>query len=285
MDYRTLDQGELEAQFNPRIAVADVESRLADYVSRSQIARGDLRHRIDIAYGDTPLQTLDVFPAARADAPLHVFIHGGYWRALDKSDHSFIAAPLVAAGATVVMLNYDLCPAVTLDAIVRQVRAGIAWVHGNAGQLGGDPNRLTISGHSAGAHLAVMAMHEDWKRAAGLPLDMIKAVVAVSGIYDLTPVLGISVNQDVRLTEPMMQANSPTLDPPPPSAPLLLAVGEDETPAWIQQTLDLHRRCEGRGVNSRLMRVPGRDHFSVALDMADADAPLFHAIRRHIGLT
>ena len=139
----------LEAHLNPRLAVPDFADHLARYETMSAAARQRLEGKLDLPYGASPLERLDVFPAATAGAPLHIFIHGGYWRALDKSQHSLVAEPLVAAGICTVLINYDLCPAVTLDRIVEQCGEAIAWTFRNAREFGADPARLTLSGHSA----------------------------------------------------------------------------------------------------------------------------------------
>ncbi len=272
------DAERLEAQYNPRVAVADFERYLDDFAALSRAARGRLEGTLDVAYGGSALQTLDVFPAAGAAPPINLFIHGGYWRGLDKSDHSYLALPLVAAGATAVVLNYDLCPSVSVDDIVGQVRTAVAWVWRHGRELGGDPERLYLSGHSAGGHLAVMAMAHDWAGAEGLPADLIKGVTAVSGVYDLAPVLDISVNQEIGLTPEMARRNSPLLAPPRPTCPLLLAIGERETPAWIAQSVDFHAACRAGGVDCALLRVPGEHHFSIALALADPATPLFQAL-------
>jgi arylformamidase len=284
MDLDLLSADEREAQMNPRVAVPEAEAYLADFAQRSAEARARLEGRLDIAYGDTPLQALDVFAAAGGGgAPLHIFIHGGYWRALDKNANSFVAEGLVDAGATAVLLNYDLCPAVTLDDIVGQVRAAIAWIHGHAGDLGGDPNRIFISGHSAGAQLAMMALGHDWE-ADGLPSDLIKGAVGVSGVYDLLPVLKISVNDDVRLSEDMAARNSPTRHPPATSAPLVVAVGQQETPAFVAQSKDFHQTCVNAGLDSRYLECPGDDHFSVLYTLANPISSLCGLVLRQMSL-
>ena len=274
----------LEAQYNPRVAVADFERYLDDFAALSRAARGRLEGTLDVAYGASALQTLDVFPAAGEAPPINLFIHGGYWRGLDKSDHSYLAEPLVAAGATTVVLNYDLCPSVSVDDIVGQVRAGVAWVWRHGAELGGDPERLYLSGHSAGGHLAVMAMAHDWAAREGLPADLIKGVTAVSGVYDLAPVLDISVNEEIGLTPEMARRNSPLLAPPRPACPLLLAIGERETPAWIAQSVDFAAACRTHGVDVELLRVPGEHHFSIALALADPARALLQAVLAQMGL-
>lgn len=283
MDLDQLSPDELEAQMNPRIAVPEAEDYIADYVQRSAEARERLGGRIDVAYGDTPLQAVDVFPAADGGAPIHIFIHGGYWRALDKSANSFVAEALVQAGATAVMLNHDLCPAVTLDDIVGQVCKAIAWVHGNAGNLNGDPNRIFVSGHSAGAHLAMMALAHDWE-SDGLPPNLIKGAVGVSGVYELAPILRTSVNADVRLTDDMAARNSPTRHPPVTSAPLVVAVGQQEPEAFIDQSKDFHQACMNAGLDSQYLECPGDDHFSVLYTLANPISGLCGLVLRQMSL-
>ncbi|MFQ5959471.1 MAG: alpha/beta hydrolase, partial [Alphaproteobacteria bacterium] len=278
-----LSDAEIEAELNPRVAVPDAERYLAEYAARSEAARARLAGTLDVAYGDAPAQTLDVFPAAGEAPPIHVFIHGGYWRALDKSDHSFLAAPLVSAGATVVVLNYSLCPAVTLDDIVGEVRAGLAWIWRHAAEFGGGAARIFVSGHSAGAQLAAMAMAHDWT-AEGLPADLIKGVAGVSGVYELAPVMRISVNEEIRLDREMALRNSPTLRPPRPLAPVLVAVGADEPPGFIKQSRDFLAACRVCGVACDYMAVRGEHHFSILYALADATTPLHRAVLAQMGL-
>lgn len=284
MDYDRLSDEEVEAQFNPRVAVKDAERYLAEFAERSRAARERMDGKLDVAYGEHRMSTLDVFRAASENPPLHVFLHGGYWRALDKSDHSFLAEPLVAAGATTVVLNYDLCPQVTVDDIVRQVRAGITWIYHHAADLGGDRDRFYLSGHSAGAQLAVMALDRNWLESEGLPADAIKGIVAVSGIYDLTPVLRITVNEEIRLTYEMAERNSPMRHPPDPLAPVLIAVGGEETVGWIEQSRDFDETCRRSGVACGYLEVPGAHHFSILYELADRDSPLCRVALRQMAL-
>ncbi len=283
VSYEDLSDRDLEQQLNPRLAVPDFEEKLARYVRASELARAELGPPREVAYGESALQTADVFAGPGADAPINVFVHGGYWRALDKRDHSFVAPPLVAAGACAVIINYELCPAVTVDDIVEQVRRAIVWAYDEPASVPGDRDRFFVSGHSAGAHLAAMAMATDWS-ARGLPADAVKGYAAVSGIYELAPVLRVSVNQEIRLTPEMAARNSPTLAPPPPVAPLLLAVGERETPAWIRQSTDFAAACEKNSVDVTYLPVPGMDHFEIGASLGDAESPVVRAILAQMGL-
>ena len=152
---------DIETQFNPRHAVPNVEAHAARTQQLSQEARQRHEGIYNLRYGPGPLATLDVFKAAPSNAPLHVFLHGGYWRGRDKSDFSYLADALLPHGITTIVMNYDLCPQVELPAIVDQVAQGLAWVHEHAADWGADPHRYSASGHSAGAHLiaACLARH------------------------------------------------------------------------------------------------------------------------------
>jgi len=268
---------DLERQMNPRLAVPDVERLIADMAARGRSALEQLKGARDLRYGDGKLTTLDIFPAGE-DAPCVVLIHGGYWRALDKDDYAFAVQPLLDAGIAVASLNYDLCPGVTLDEIVVQCRYAIGWLRREGANYGFADDRFTLVGHSAGAHLAVMLMRQDWGGAEALPDDILKSVVAISGVYDLEPVRHISVNEQVRLTVETARRNSPMLEPPRPVCPLLVAIGTAETPMWIQQSVDFHAVCRDHGVDASLLRVPGANHFDTALVLGDPAHPLTRAI-------
>lgn len=256
---------EIEQQYNPRKAVSDVEQHalriaaLSERVRHARVAAG--RARLDLRYGTEPLSTLDVFPAEAANAPIHVFLHGGYWRGRDKSDYSCVADALVPHGITTVVMNYDLCPSVELPAIVEQVRQGFAWVHAHAAELGGDPKRFTASGHSAGAHLIAAALSADRQGGAGTRLP--QAAVLVSGIYELEPVLRVSVNKEIRLQPGQVDAMSPMRHPPLPSVPLVVAVGGAETTCWVAESRNYAETCSRQGSQCLYAELPGANHYTV----------------------
>jgi len=284
MNYSELSDSEINRQFMPRLAVADYESWLAADAELSETARRTLPCHLDITYGDTALQRLDIFPPARAPAPVQVFFHGGYWRALDKSTYRLIALSLAPAGIATVLVNYDLCPAVTLDDIVGQTMASLAWVHRNGAAYGCDPARLYVSGNSAGAHLAAMALAQDW-RAQGLPGDLIKGACCITGIYDIAPVLRIDANAEIRLKPEMVARNSPLSLPLPARPPVIVAVGADETPLWIKQSTDYAEMLRANGVAAELMIIPRVHHFSITRSLADPEGVLPHAMRRQMGMS
>jgi len=286
-DYRGLSGLDLESHYNPRLAVPDFEDYLASHQRLSEAAAGRLDGHTDLHYGSHTLQTLDVYPAAERDAPVHVFIHGGYWRALDKALYRFIAPPLVASGVTTVLLNYRLAPAVTVGEIVEDVLAALRWVDDQAVAHGGDRRRITISGHSAGAHLAAMVLAHDWT-AEDRPADLVKGAALLSGIYDLAPVPLLPVNQEIGLTPEHATAMSPMLRPPllregvdPPR--ILIGAGGDEPADWIRQSVDYAALCDSLGLSVTHQNFPGENHFSMMERMTDPESPMFRAVRTLVG--
>ena len=231
-------------------------------------------------YGATALQKVDVFPAepaGRTRAPIHVFFHGGYWRAQDKANFAFVAEPLVRAGICTVIANYDLCPAVTLDDVVGSARRALAWTWRHAAEFGADPARLTISGSSAGAHLQAMALAHDWP-AEGLPADLIKGAVPISGIYDPEPARHISVNAEIGLTEAIARRNDALALEPRVRCPVALFVGGDEPSLWRQQTELYAAHLRRHGLDPSLTVVPGAHHFSILDQYLDPASPVIRAI-------
>jgi arylformamidase len=267
----------LNQQFMPRIAVPDHEKWLAEDLALSAKVRARPGARLDVPYGPGPRQKLDIFPAARPGAPILVWIHGGYWRALSKEHYTSIAPPLLAAGAAVVLVGYDLCPRVTLSELLAQTRAALRWVRGHAAEMGGNPDRLILAGNSAGAHICAMALQHDWAGET-FPVESIRAAALVTGIYDLTPVPLIPVQDDVRLTPGDVTQLSPQLLPVRAKAKCLVAVGGDEPEMWIGQSRDYHAKLQQAGIDSQLMVVPKRHHFSITRDLADAGTPLTQAV-------
>ena len=213
-----------ETRYNPRLAVPEYAQHFESWAKRSEQTRQALDCYLDLPYGSHPMEKLDMFRAQGASRGLLMFIHGGYWRALDKSQHSFVARPFVDAGVTVAMINYALCPAVTVEDIVRQVLQATAWLYRNGGNFGAPYHRLHAAGHSAGGHLTAMMLAARWPRfAPDLPAKVVQGGLSVCGIFDVEPVMNTpSVNVDVRLTPAMARKVSPALMPPATDAPLYL---------------------------------------------------------------
>ena len=283
MTYRNLSPEALELEFNPRAVARNIDERLATYAAESAETRARLDCALDVRYGPGAKETLDIFPAADSGAPVLLFIHGGYWRAMDKSDYSFIADVFQPAGATTVVINYDLCPTVTLDTIVEQSNRSIAWTFRNIADYGGDPERIYVSGNSAGGHLTAMALAHDWE-AEGLPVDIIKGAAPITGVMDCEPVLDITVNELVRLEPEAARRLSPLRNPPRRALPLLVAVGGAEPRLWIEMSEDYAALCRKHGIECEYLEIPDHDHFDISRAVGDPESPLARAMLRMMGL-
>ncbi len=279
------DRSTLDKNYNLRAAVPEFQSWFDRYEAASRAFRERWPGRLDLAYGNSPRQAIDLFlPAGAARPPLLAFIHGGYWQGRDRKDFSYLAEPLVAAGAAVALLGYDLAPAVTMDTIVAEIREGLAWLHRNAGAQGFDPDRIFIAGHSAGGHLVAMALATDWQGAFGLPVDLIKGGTAISGVFDLEPIRRCYLNEVLRMDVAEAARNSPLHLPPGHPCPVVVTVGERETPAFHEQSQAYAARLATAGWRAELVTQPGLDHFAIVMSLADPGAPVVQAIRRQMGL-
>ncbi|MBI4526322.1 MAG: alpha/beta hydrolase [Deltaproteobacteria bacterium] len=281
--YKGFTQEEMEFQFNPQVSAPDYPRWAEERKKASLRAREALKSYLDVSYGSSPRQVMDIFPAAKSGAPVLAYIHGGYWRGGSKEENCHFAELCVKRGATVAVLEHDLCPSVTVTEIVRQIRSAIVWIHGNIAKYGGNPSRLYLAGSSAGGHLVAMALAHDWQKEA-LPRQLIKGATAISGVYDLDAVLHVSVNNEIRLEEDSARENSPFLHPPLPYSPLIIAVGGDETRGWKQMSEDFFTLCKKRGVECEYLEVPGAHHFSLSAHLADPNSPLARAILRQTSL-
>lgn len=279
--FRHYDKAALDAEYNNRVKVKNAMDWIARYGAESARARAELPMRFDVPFGRHHAERLDVFPAPAPGAPIHVFIHGGYWHRLDKADFSFVTRAFREAATVVV--NYALVPTVDLDELVRQVRASVAWVHANARSFGGDPARITVSGHSAGGHLVAMLLATDW-REFGAPADVVKAGCAISGLYDLEPIRLCYLNDVLALSPESARRNSPVHLKPTARVPLSLVVGAEEGPEYHRQTDDLAAAWRNYGVPIEVTDATGHDHFSIISELERPDTPLARAIRKQIGL-
>jgi arylformamidase len=273
----------LDAQYNLRAAVPDHLAYFASYEAESAALRARWLGRLDLSYGPTPRQAIDLFLPGPPDAPLLVFIHGGYWQSRDRKDFSFVAGPFLERGAAVALIGYDLAPSVRMDAIVAQIRAGLAWLHRHAPDHGPDARRMYLAGHSAGGHLVATALATDW-RTFDLPGDVIQGVCAISGVFDLEPIRRCYLNDVVGLDADEARRNSPIHQPLHGRCPVTVAVGELETRAFHEQSRAFVARLEGDGWPYRLLVQPGVDHFGIVMSLSDPDAPLVQAIARQMGL-
>ncbi|HSK28518.1 MAG TPA: alpha/beta hydrolase [Candidatus Limnocylindria bacterium] len=281
--YKGFQPDEMEYQFNPRVSVPEFPELAKIRGAQARQVRESAKSWLNVAYGSSPRESLDIYAADKAGGPVLVYIHGGYWRSGSKEENCNFVPTFTERGATVVLAEYDLCPQVTVSDIVRQTRASIAWVYRNILRYGGDSGRLFVSGHSAGGHLTAMALAHDWEK-EGLARDLIKGAVATSGVYDLEMVMRISVQEQVRMTPEVAKLNSPFLNPLRVRCPLVVAVGSDEPKGWQQMSEDYFRFCKEHGINVEYLVVPGANHYTMTEKFLDADNPLTQAVLRQMGI-
>ncbi|MEJ8810987.1 alpha/beta hydrolase [Variovorax ureilyticus] len=269
------DPAWLDRMYNNRVLVPEHPAYFARWAAQSAELRDALTAHIDLPYGDGPNETLDVFPAAEPNAPVLVFIHGGYWRALDKSEHSFVARAFHARGVCVVMPNYALCPGtperpIGIADIALQMARALEWTWRNIATYGGDPSRITVAGHSAGGHLAAMLLGCDWKALApDLPADLVRNALSISGIHDLRPIQHTPFLASVlNLTDADSLRVSPALWPAPARGKLYTVAGGDESAEFLRQN-ELIREAWGADVVPVCEALPGHHHFSVLETLAD----------------
>lgn len=283
--YRGMDRDEIDYQLNLRGRWPEHTESIALWQRESAAVRGRLAGHLDLSYGPSAGQTLDIFPASgpgpgpgsgpgRGAAPLLAFIHGGYWQGLDKDDFSYLAPPFVESGIAFASLNYDLAPAVTIGEIVGQIRRAFAWLAAKGADYGIDPARIYVVGHSAGGHLAAMMMASDL-----IPADLIKGGCCVSGVYELEP-LRLSYQQEVlRIDEETVRTMSPLRCLPAQAGPLICAVGSIETDEFLRQQDEFVNAWRAGGLEARVVDLPERQHFTAIDALSEPEHPLFAAVK------
>lgn len=277
--YKGYRDEELEFQFNPQVSVPEYPQLSAGRRKKSQAVRAKLKGWLDVPYGDTARQVMDIFPARPAGAPVFLYVHGGYWRGGSKEDNCNFAELFVDRGITVAVIEYDLCPKVTVPEIVREVREAVAWSYRNIAGYGGEPTKLFIGGHSAGGHLTAMALAHEWER-EGLPANIIKGAVITSGVHDLEMVMHVSINEEIRMTREIARSSSPLVHPPVVRCPILVGVGGAEPKGWQQMSEDYYRFCRDHGADAEYLVVPDANHYTMSQHLADSESPLTRAIFR-----
>ena len=262
MDSR--DGAWFDAMYNNRALVPEHPAFLARWAVESAVARSDGPCELDIAYGSGDGERLDVFPAAHGDAPVLLFVHGGYWRSLDKSDHSFVAPAFTRDGACVVIPNYALCPAVTIPHITLQVARAVVWTWHNIGRFGGDRRRIVVAGHSAGGQLAAMMLACLWQKLdPALPRSVVGGALAISALHDLDPIMRTPFLQPaLRLTPAQVAQASPARLPAPREGTLYSAAGGAESAEYHRQNR-LIQEAWGTQAVPVCELLPGLHHFSV----------------------
>lgn len=275
-----IDKEFLEQEYNPRNQIPHFAEFFARWKTQAQAARESLHGRLNLAYGPSPSENLDYFPAAPADAPLLIFIHGGYWRAFDKADFSWVAPAYIAAGISVAVLNYGLAPAVPIRDIVQQVRRACAWLFANAADIGVDSRRIFCAGHSAGGHLTAMMLATEWSAVSrALPDRLLAGALAISGLFDLVPLTHAEfLRHDLGLDTAGARALSPAALGLRNEAPLMRAVGALESSEFHRQAVLIADHWPSACTDG-LIDVPGCNHLSVCDAFATTGNVLFDATR------
>ncbi len=282
--YRSFSaQSEFDAQYNPSLALSDPDAPGQHYMAMAARARATLPCMLDVPYGPTREETLDIFPAAQPKAPVFVFIHGGYWRALSSKTFSGVALGLQARGITTVVINYALCPRVTIDEIVRQTRAALAWTLRNIQQYGGDPGRVAIGGHSAGGHLTAMALQTAWADDYGLAQDPFVAALPFSGLFDIEPLRFSYLQPQIQLDDGIIRRNSPAFLVRPCKTPVWITWGGAESTEFARQSELYHQAWQAAGNPSELRAIPGANHFTVIGGLEDADSAVCRWLAEKLG--
>lgn len=276
--YRGYDRAGLDREYDNRTKVPgfDFAGFLRDCEAHSEHARAVHDCVLDVPYGDSPAERLDIFRAAAPGAPVHVFFHGGYWRMLDKKDFSYVANGLVPHGVTVVIVNYALIPKVGMDELIEQCRRSLRWVAGNIAAYGGDPDRISISGHSAGGHIVAMMLASEWQS------PPFTHACAISGIFELEPVRLCFLNEILDLQPDVVARNSPRFLPRRVWCPFTVAVGEREGDEYLRQSNDFGAAWSDAGNTVNVDVLAGEDHFSIRAQYGDPGSDIVAlALGRH----
>ena len=262
--------------YRNRDFIPDFDAILAETAARSRALSAQARMHADVSYGASPRERMDILlpETSLAGAPLHMFIHGGYWRSGRKEDHHLVAAPVLAAGGIAAIVTYDLMPATRLDVIVRQVRAAAAHLVALAPGLGADPGRFTVSGHSAGAHLACYLAGHGPQEQARPPLPPLRGLFLVSGIYDLSGIPGSFLKDEAKMTPQEAGAWSPLTSDHDPTPRRVITRGEAETRPFHEQAEAMAASLDVSGAKVELRKEVGLNHLNVVLSLAEPTSPL-----------
>jgi arylformamidase len=281
-----LDQVELDAAYDQSVYAPTLGQILKRYASSSDETRARLGAPRRFAYGPTPVEALDLYPAKKLNAPIFVFVHGGAWRRGEAKDYGFPAELFVNAGVNYIALDFIAVDAANGDIgiMAEQVRRGIAWAYQNAATFGGDANRFYIGGHSSGGHLCGVALVTDWQKDFGLPADMVKGGLCMSGMYDMKPVRLSKRSAYVKFTDDMERAMSSLRQIDQLRAPIIVAYGSYETPEFQRQNRDFAAAVKAAGKVIELIEAPNYNHFEMCETLANPYGPNGRAALKLMGL-
>lgn len=278
--FRNFNRAELDQQYNNLAKVSpDVLKAHRQYWEQeSERAKGAWVHQLDIPYGKTALEKLDIYqPSSEGPHPVVIYIHGGYWRSGDKADCGYLSNALCAAGAVAVIINYGLVPATPVGEQVEHCAAAVRWTRENIKAHGGDPDQIIVIGHSAGAHLAAMLLAMPAGRPI-LPEGAIKGIYALSGIYDLEPVARSYLNDSVALSDDDVRRFSPVRLDHHVKVPCVVGVGLDEGDEYVRQAQEMARHWQHGGVAVALRLFANEDHFTIRSKWDRSGNPVFDQV-------
>ncbi|HVG16076.1 MAG TPA: alpha/beta hydrolase [Chitinophagaceae bacterium] len=283
--YKDYDQDALDRQYNNRLNVP----HFATYLDRWELLSRETEKILpcikDLRYGEHPRERLDVYLSPFPNAITLVFIHGGYWQMFDKTSFQFIARAFQPYGLTTVLINYPLAPANTLDEQVFSCRKAIVWLHQNLSRFNGNSNEIFVAGHSAGGHLAAMLMETSWAHFdLNLSVDLVKGTVAISGIFNLIPIRLSYLNTVLNIDREAAIRNSPVHIETVKSSSLILAVGNEESAEFNDQSNEMYSYRIARDSPVKLLHMPHQNHFSILETMLDQKSPLSVAIREMMNI-
>ena len=265
--WETMDRTTLDRAYNNSAAVPESGAMFKAWLVRSEEVRASHPEHLNLAYGPRPRNRIDYFSAGR-QTPVLVFIHGGFWQMRSKEDFAFLAESFLGSGVSVAMVGYPLGPEASMDEIVADTHAAIRYLATELPNLGGDPERVVVSGWSSGGHLATLVLDE----------PSLRGGVSISGIYELEPLLKSYVNDKLHMDQAMAQRNSPILRLPKSSKPLDLFAGSAELPEMRRQTADYASARRAAGLPMQYAEIPGANHYTVLNSMMNADGAIHQAI-------
>ena len=259
-----------ESQYNNRLRIPEYRDIIARWQAVSAVERPTARADLDQPYGPEDRQRYDLFHAAEPGAPLIVYIHGGYWQLGGRQDTAFIARALTGAGIAVAVPSYSLCPAVSVMQIIDELRRCLAALWAATGK------HPIVVGHSAGGHLVAAMLATDWRRVPGVPPDLVRAGCAISGVFELAPLIATTMNRALRLDAETAAAVSPvSWPPPPPGRTLVTAVGADETAEFHRQSRAITERWAQAGLVTEYLAIDGVHHFTIVDELTRPASALF----------
>lgn len=271
--YKQYDQAALNHQYNNRELVPGYQDYFDLWARLNVETQTSYTVFRDLEYGHLSAEKLDIYPSAKPKSPTMIFIHGGYWQMMDKTDFSFMAQAFVPRDLCTVIIGYPLAPVVTMGQIVESVRAAITWVHDHILDFGGDPNQIYLCGHSAGGHLATMMMTHPYHP----PGITLRGICALSGLYDLIPIQRSHVNGPIDMSIETAIRCSP-IQYQPITIPLILAVGGAESDEYHCQQKDLYDRWSPSNGHITPLVLPGVNHFSILSELLESESALGRAV-------